>query len=136
MKMTRCRLEGGNGEVGMARWRLENRKRLPSWKMLGGRERLAAWVEEGEGEGKAAGDGWRRLVQGEAVKLKEAVDGKVKMVRWRWQGGRNHRILCEEWRHPGCVKIYGKTMFLLIGPDTPFIWKGSVFPNKIGHYIY
>ena len=30
-------------------------------------------------EGKAAG--WRMLVQGNAVKLKEAVDGEVKMVR-------------------------------------------------------
>ena len=34
----------------------------------GGRERLL---------------GWRRLVQGEGVKLEEAVDGEVKMARWR-----------------------------------------------------
>ena len=52
VKMTRCRLQGGDGEVGMARWRLESRERLPSWKMLGAGE--AAWVEEAGGEGKAA----------------------------------------------------------------------------------
>ena len=40
----------------------------------GGRERL---------KGMARLLGWRRLVQGEAVKLEEAVDGEVKMVRWR-----------------------------------------------------
>ena len=39
--------------VGMARWRLESRGRLPSWKMQGQGE--AAWVEEAGGEGKAAG---------------------------------------------------------------------------------
>ena len=26
---------------------------------------------------------WRRLVQGESVKFEEAVEGEVKMVRWR-----------------------------------------------------
>ena len=35
--MTRCRLQSGDGEVGMARCRLESRERLPSWKMLGAR---------------------------------------------------------------------------------------------------
>ena len=62
-------------------------------------------VEVAGGEGKAAGVevdrpslcqigrvlwtlvacdlGWRRLVQGEAVKLEEAVYGEVKMVWWR-----------------------------------------------------
>ena len=72
-------------------------------------------------------------------------------MRWRWPGGRNHRIKCEEWRHPGSVKIYGKTMSLvigpdttfirkevslLIGPDTTFIRKGRVFANRAAHYIY
>ena len=40
VKMTGCRLQGGNGEAAMARWRLESRERLPSWNMLRGRERL------------------------------------------------------------------------------------------------
>ena len=39
-------------------------------------------------------------------------------------------------QNPGSVKIYGKTMSLLIGPDTTFIRKGSVFANRAGHYIY
>ena len=80
MKMTRYRLQGGDGKVGMARWRLESRQRLPSWKMLAGRERLLGW---GRLEGRARLLGWRRLVQEEAVKLEEAVDGEGKMVRWR-----------------------------------------------------
>ena len=42
VKMTRCRLQGGDGEVGMARWRLESRERC--WGQ-----------EEAKGEGKAAG---------------------------------------------------------------------------------
>ena len=46
----------------------------------GGRERLLRWRRL---EGRARLLGWRRLVQGEAVKLEEAVDGEVKMVRWR-----------------------------------------------------
>ena len=52
------------------------------------------------------------------------------MARWR-----NRRVMCEKWRHPGRVKIYGKTMSLLIGQDTTFIGKGSVFANRAGHYI-
>ena len=60
----------------------------------------------------------------------------MEIVRWRWRGGRNNRIMCEEGRHPGSVKIYGKTMSLLIGPETTFIRKGSVFANRAGHYIY
>ena len=40
----------------------------------GGRQRLLGWRRL---EGRA------RLVQREAVKLEEAVDGEVKMVRWR-----------------------------------------------------
>ena len=46
----------------------------------GDRERLLGWRRL---EGRARLLGWRRLVQGEAVKLEEAVDGEVKMVRWR-----------------------------------------------------
>ena len=34
-------------------------------------------------EGRARLLAWRRLVQGEAVKLEEAVDGELKMVWWR-----------------------------------------------------
>ena len=48
--------------------------------MLWGRERLLGWRRL---EGRARLLGWRRLVQGEAVKFEEAVEGKVKMVRWR-----------------------------------------------------
>ena len=48
----------------------------------------------------------------------------------------NCRVMSEQWRHPGSVKIYGKTKSLLIGPDTAFIGKGSVFANRAGHYIY
>ena len=98
-------------------------------------------MEEAGGEGKAAG-------------VEEAGPGRgcqVEIVRWRWRGGRYHRIKCEEWRHPGSVKIYGKTMSLLIGPDTTFKSKGSalligpettfnrkgsVSINRARHYIY
>ena len=59
----------------------------------------------------------------------------MEIVRWRWRGERNHRIMCEEWHHPGSVKIYGKNMCLLIGQDTTFIKKGSVFATRAGHYI-
>ena len=79
VKMTRCRLQGGDDEVGMARWRLESRER-PKLEDAGGRERLLGWRRL---EGRARLLGWSRLVQGEAVKLEEAVDGEVKMVRWR-----------------------------------------------------
>ena len=42
VKMTRCRLQGGAGNVGMARWRLKSRDRC--------------WGQgEAKGEGKAAG---------------------------------------------------------------------------------
>ena len=54
VKMTRCRLQGGDDEVGMARWRLESRER-PKLEDAGGRERL---------EGRARLLGWSRLVQG------------------------------------------------------------------------
>ena len=93
VKITRFRLQGGNGKVGMASWRLESRERLPNWKMLGA------------GRGCLGGGGL-------------------------WG------IMCVEWRHPGSVKIYGKIMSLLIGPDTTFIRKESVFANMAGHYIY
>ena len=46
----------------------------------GGEERLLGWRRL---EGRARLLGWRRLVQGEAVKMEEAVDGEVTMVRWR-----------------------------------------------------
>ena len=46
----------------------EGRERLLGWRKLEGRARLLVW---------------RRLVQGEAVKLEDAADGEVKMVRWR-----------------------------------------------------
>ena len=108
--------------VGMARWRLESRER--SWTMLGagrgclggggwrGREGKAAWVEDaGPGRAGQVGEGCRW----------QGKDGEVEIVRWRWRSGKNHRIMCEEWHHPGSMKIYGKTMSLLIGPDTTFI---------------
>ena len=99
----------------------------------------AAWVEEAGGEGKAAGvkeAGPGRGCQVGGGCRWQGKDGEVKIVKWRWRGRRNHRKMCEEWRHPGSVKIYGKTMSLLIGPDTTFIRKGSVFANRAGHYIY
>ena len=72
---TRCRLQGGDGEVGMARWRLESSERY--WG-----QGEAALMEEAKVKGRARLLGWSRLVQGEAFKLEEAVDGEVKMVRW------------------------------------------------------
>ena len=96
--------------------------------------------EAGPGRGCQAGGGcrWR------------GKDGEEEIVKWRWRGGKNHRKMCEEWRHPGSVKISGKTMSysgrtlhllgrevsLLIGPATTFIRKGSVLANRAGHYIY
>ena len=61
--MARLRWRGGNGEVETG-----EQGEAAKLKDAGGRERLL---------------GWRRLVQGEAVKLEEAVNGKVKMVSWR-----------------------------------------------------
>ena len=46
----------------------------------GGREMLLGWRRL---EWRARLLGWRGLVQGDAVKLEKAVDGEVKMVRWR-----------------------------------------------------
>ena len=54
-------------------------------------------------------------------------DSEVEMARWK----KSHNKVC----HPGSVKNYGKTWFLLIGPDTTFIRKGSVFANRELHYI-
>ena len=51
---------------------------VPGWRKLESRERLLGW---GRLEGRARLLGWRRLVQGEDVKLEEAVDGEVEMVR-------------------------------------------------------
>ena len=69
-----------------------------------------------------------RLSRNQLLKLQQS---------WKsLRGGRNHRIMCEERRHTGSAKIYGKTISLLIGPDTTFITKGSVFANRAGHYIY
>ena len=100
MKMTRCRLQGGDGEVGMARWRLESRERCWGQGEAKGEGKAAGVEEAGPGRGCQAGGGcrWR------------GKDGEVEIVKWRWRGGRNHRKMCEEWRHPGSVKIYGKTM--------------------------
>ena len=79
--MTRWRWRGGNdevetGEQGEAA-KLKDaggRERLLGWRRLDGRARLKR---------RARVLGRRRLVQGEAVKLEEAVEGEVKMVRWR-----------------------------------------------------
>ena len=122
--MTRCRLQGGDGKVEMAMWKLESREKLQVGRCWGQGE--AAWLE-GAGLGRDCQFGGGCRLRGK--------DDEVEIVRWRWQGGRNHRIMSEEWRHPGSVKIYGKTMSLLIGPDTTFIRKGSVFGNRAGHYI-
>ena len=97
-------------------------------------------LEEARGEGKAAGveeAGPGRGCQVGGGCRWRGKDGEVEIVRWRWRGGRNHRIMCEEWRHPGSGKIYGKTttfirkeVSLLIGPDTTFIRKASVFAYR------
>ena len=65
--------------MGMVSWRLESRER-PKLEGAGGRERLLGWRRL---DGSARLLGWSRLVQGEAVKLEEAVDAEVKMVTWR-----------------------------------------------------
>ena len=59
MKMTRCRLQGGDYEVGLARWRLEGRDR-PKLEDAGGRERLRGGRRL---EGRTKLLGWSRLVQ-------------------------------------------------------------------------
>ena len=73
MKMTRCRLQGGDGEVGMVRWRQEIRDRC--WRQGEAKgERMAAGVEEaGPGRGCQAGGGcrWR------------GKDAEVEIVKWR-----------------------------------------------------
>jgi hypothetical protein len=69
VKMTRCRLQSGDDKVGMARWRLESRERLPGWKMLGAgrgclggggsRGRQGCWGEGGWSREMLSS--WRRL---------------------------------------------------------------------------
>ena len=83
MKMTWCRLQVGDDEVEMTRWILESGEKLLSWKMLGSSEMLFGWRSL---DGRARLLGWRRLewrarllgwsslVQGDAVKLEEAVE--------------------------------------------------------------
>ena len=96
VKMTKCRLQVGDGDVGMARWRLESRERCWGQGEAKG-EGTAAGVEEaGPGRGCQTGGGcrWR------------GKDGDVEILKWRWQGGRNHRKMCEEWRHQGSVKMH------------------------------
>ena len=91
----------------------------------------AALVEEARVDGKAAG------VEGEADEVEEAVPGRlcqvgggcrwrgkygeVEILRWRWRGGRNPRIMWE--------------VSMLIWLDTSFIRKESVLANRAGHYI-
>ena len=75
VQTARWRWRGGNGEVKTGEQ--GEAAKLEEARGLGD----AAQVEEAGGEGKAAG--WRRLLQGEAVKLEEAVDWEVKMVRWK-----------------------------------------------------
>ena len=70
----------------MARWRLESRERCLGqgkdawWRRLDGRARLLGVEEAGPGRGCQVGGDcrWR------------GKDGEVEIVRWRWQGGRNH----------------------------------------------
>ena len=83
----------------------------------GGRERLLGWRRL---DWRAMLLGWRRLVQEEAFKLEEAVDGEVELVGLKKTQN----------------KVYGKTKSLLIGPDTTFIRNGSAFANRDKHYIY
>ena len=77
--MARWIWRGGNAEV-------ETGEQGEAAKLedAGGRERmLGTQVGWRRPEVRARLLGWWRLVQGEAVKLEEAVDGEVKMVRWR-----------------------------------------------------
>ena len=73
-----------------------------------GRERLLGWKRL---EGRARLLGWRRLIQGEAGKLVEAVDGKT-------------------------LHLLGMEVSLLLGPDTTFIGKGSVLAIRNRHSIH
>ena len=58
--MTTFGLQGRDDEVGMARWRLERRERLPSWKILGaGRGCLGGGSWRG-GQGCWCEGGWSR----------------------------------------------------------------------------
>ena len=91
----------------------------------------AALVKEARVDGQAAG------VEGKADEVEEAVPGRlcqvgggcrwpgkygeVEILRWRWRGGRNPRIMWE--------------VSVLIWLDTSFIRKESVLANRAGHYI-
>ena len=57
---------------------------MARWEWRGGDWRAGRDAEGRERlKGRARLKGWRRLVQGEADKLEESVDGEVKMVRWK-----------------------------------------------------
>ena len=76
----------------MARWRLEGSERLPGWR----RARTGCWGRGGSRAGKdCLGEGAGG--QGEATRLEKAVDGKVELVRWRWQG-RDGKVKLAKWR--------------------------------------
>ena len=123
VKMTWCRLQDGDGEV-------ENGEQGEDTKLEDARgQREAAWLEEAGGEGKAAGVDEARPGRGCQVGggcRWQGKDGKVEIVRWRWRSGRNHRLMLEEWRHPGSVKVYGETMSLVI-------LLARTFSNRVGH---
>ena len=71
--------------------------------------------------------GAAKLVDAGSRKRLLSGDSEVEMARWK----KSHNKVC----HPGSVKKYRKTRFLLIGPDTTFIMKGSVFAYRALHYI-
>ena len=74
-KITRCRLQSGNSEV-----EIGEQREAAKLEDSGGRERM---LGRRRLEGKARLLEWRRMVSGESVKLEEAVDCWVNMVRWR-----------------------------------------------------
>ena len=79
MKMTRCRLQGRDGEVRMASWRLERREIC--WG-----QGEAALMEEAIWEGKAAGveeAGPGKGFQDGGGCRWRGKDGEVEIVRWR-----------------------------------------------------
>ena len=88
-----------------------------------GGEGNAALVEEASpGRGCQVGGGCRW----------QGTDDEVEIVRWRWRGGTNPRIMCEEWLHSGSIKIY-----VLANRATQYFFrKGSVFANRARHYNY
>ena len=90
--MTRCRLQGGDGEVEMARWEWRGGDWRAGRLCQVGRcwgEGEAAWVEKAGGEGKAAGV--EEAGPGRGCKVGggfrwRSKDGEVEIVRWRWRG--------------------------------------------------